>query len=818
MKTWSIDADPDDPRIHYIAVTGATCIAASRRARLLGSGQRTLVRRARQAGSVGHRSSVAPFSVVAKCRKFWLIAAAILAPPSQGLPERSASRSILTSASHVATVFVAILAGISAARGQALQANGIVVDAPAGTYGPVTTPTNAQGGTAFNAVNGGTINATGFVTLLAAIDGARGVWTGPQGTGTVNLPFGAIVSTTGNGEAYGLQASGGGSQVTGTNVTVTNTGALNPATGFSPIGVLANGGGVVILNGGSVSTQGQGANGLRSTGVGSSLSATNFGVTTTAADAVLADSGGTISLVGNSTPAPMVTAGGGNGLLAFNGGSSITASGISILTTGQSNQGVFAFSSDGSGASVSLTNTSVNTTVNFAVALLAFGSGASVTANGGIFTTSGAGAPGAYAFANGLVTLAGTSITTTGPGSPGLVAGNGGVLRDTNSTVVSQSGDGAEVDNGSTLILNGTKLTGQNNGIVVTDSGGTGLVNIVSLNGANLTSRNFDGIVVTDALANITVANNSTILPGSGILVNATGASNVTLTVDSSSLTGALIAGGTSIADATFQNASHLTGTITNWRNLSVDTTSSWSVTGDSVLTGTVSNAGLIAFTSPSGSNFKTLTVGSYVGTGGTLGLNTFLGADGSPSDKLVINGGTADSSIMRITNAGGPGAETTGNGILVVKAINGGTTAAGAFTLPFGELRAGAFDYDLFRGGLNGSNPDDWFLRSGFTVGPVAPGLVPPGPVPPGPVPPGLGPGEPFPTDPPPNPLPPGLYPIIGPELATDGVVQPIARQLGLTTLGTLHERFGDSLEPCLNRPRCSSGCRPGSRPVADH
>jgi len=452
---------------------------------------------------------------------------------------------------------------------------------------------------------------------------------------------------------------------------------------------------------------------------------------------------------------------------------------------------VFAFSSDGSGASVSLTNTSVNTTVNFAVALLAFGSGASVTANGGIFTTSGAGAP---------------------------VAGNGGVLRDTNSTVVSQSGDGAEVDNGSTLILDGTKLTGQNNGIVVTDSGGTGLVNIVSLNGANLTSRNFDGIVVTDALANITVANNSTILPGSGILVNATGASNVTLTVDSSSLTGALIAGGTSIADATFQNASHLTGTITNWRNLSVDTTSSWSVTGDSVLTGTVSNAGLIAFTSPSGSNFKTLTVGSYVGTGGTLGLNTFLGADGSPSDKLVINGGTADSSIMRITNAGGPGAETTGNGILVVKAINGGTTAAGAFTLPFGELRAGAFDYDLFRGGLNGSNPDDWFLRSGFTVGPVAPGLVPPGPVPPGPVPPGLGPGEPFPTDPPPNPLPPGLYPIIGPELATDGVVQPIARQLGLTTLGTLHERFGDSLEPCLNRPRCSSGCRPGSRPVADH
>jgi outer membrane autotransporter protein len=42
---------------------------------------------------------------------------------------------------------------------------------------------------------------------------------------------------------------------------------------------------------------------------------------------------------------------------------------------------------------------------------------------------------------------------------------------------------------------------------------------------------------------------------------------------------------------------------------------------------------------------------------------------------------------------------------------------------------------------------------------------------------------------------LPPGFWPIIGPELATDGVVQPIARQMGLQTLGTLHQRIGDTL-----------------------
>jgi outer membrane autotransporter protein len=51
------------------------------------------------------------------------------------------------------------------------------------------------------------------------------------------------------------------------------------------------------------------------------------------------------------------------------------------------------------------------------------------------------------------------------------------------------------------------------------------------------------------------------------------------------------------------------------------------------------------------------------------------------------------------------------------------------------------------------------------------------------------------FPVDPPPSVLPPGEYPIIGPELATYSVAQPLARQLGLTMLGTMHERIGDTL-----------------------
>ncbi len=73
-----------------------------------------------------------------------------------------------------------------------------------------------------------------------------------------------------------------------------------------------------------------------------------------------------------------------------------------------------------------------------------------------------------------------------------------------------------------------------------------------------------------------------------------------------------------------------------------------------------------------------TLTTPNYVGTGGTIRMNSFLAGDGSPSDKLVINGGTATgNSLLRITNAGGPGAETLANGIAVIEATDGGTTDA---------------------------------------------------------------------------------------------------------------------------------------------
>ncbi|AWY39095.1 autotransporter outer membrane beta-barrel domain-containing protein [Pseudomonas putida] len=156
--------------------------------------------------------------------------------------------------------------------------------------------------------------------------------------------------------------------------------------------------------------------------------------------------------------------------------------------------------------------------------------------------------------------------------------------------------------------------------------------------------------------------------------------------------------------------------------NLTLTNNSLWRMTGDSNLTTLVNDPSLIDFSAPVGGVFKTLTVNTYSGDG-AIGLNTFLEGDGSPSDKLVIDGGTATAlatgnTALLIHNARdtsgvlGRGALTTGNGILVVDALNGGTTSADAFRLG-NRAVAGPYEYTLHRSSVDGSNSEAWYLRS---------------------------------------------------------------------------------------------------------
>ncbi|MDP9990365.1 outer membrane autotransporter protein [Variovorax boronicumulans] len=124
-----------------------------------------------------------------------------------------------------------------------------------------------------------------------------------------------------------------------------------------------------------------------------------------------------------------------------------------------------------------------------------------------------------------------------------------------------------------------------------------------------------------------------------------------------------------------------------------------------------------------------TLTVnGAYVGNGGVLRLGTFLGDSSSVSDRLVLNGASASASgrtNVQITQLGGLGALTTGNGIEVVSARNGATTTAqttkDAFALSGGHVDAGAFEYRLYAADASGAG-ENWYLRSTTTATPSTP------------------------------------------------------------------------------------------------
>ncbi|KOY02687.1 autotransporter outer membrane beta-barrel domain-containing protein [Pseudomonas nunensis] len=261
----------------------------------------------------------------------------------------------------------------------------------------------------------------------------------------------------------------------------------------------------------------------------------------------------------------------------------------------------------------------------------------------------------------------------------------------------------------------------------------------------------------------------------------------------------------------------------------------------------TLNNAGVIDLTRSNSRTDDSLTVqGNYVGNNGQLLLQSVIGDDNSPSDKLVVNDGTlTGSTVISVSNLGGVGGLTQQNGIPLVLAQGTAVSENSAFVLS-GPISAGAYDYRLFKGGVTVGTENSWYLRSAV-VAPAVLSVPNPDPaLPPIIVPLAATPvaaetptivsiPNPDPTLPPilvaaaatptvisiPNPdpaLPPILVtvpaapvgssplpvvpaaipgaapiPLYRPEVPTWSVLPPAAAQLTLSALGTFHDRQGD-------------------------
>ena len=179
---------------------------------------------------------------------------------------------------------------------------------------------------------------------------------------------------------------------------------------------------------------------------------------------------------------------------------------------------------------------------------------------------------------------------------------------------------------------------------------------------------------------------------------------------------------------------------------------------------------------------------GTYISNGGTLKLDTVLNEGGAAtrSDTLVVDGtlvGGLGATNMIVRNAGGGGALTVNDGILVVEVKDPARSAPGAFSLVGGRVTAGAFDYFLFHGGVSSPGAaGNWYLRNELVAPPPGTGIPVPTPAPGTPPLPTVVPGE-------------APIPLYDPEVPLKSVVPSLARTLGLITLGTFNERQGDQL-----------------------
>ena len=299
------------------------------------------------------------------------------------------------------------------------------------------------------------------------------------------------------------------------------------------------------------------------------------------------------------------------------------------------------------------------------------------------------------------------------------------------STVIDVNGGRLNVDDGALPAT--AVVTVRNTGALglasvmgigsINQSGGTLVAigpNIINLSGAYAQSGGGTGSALDLNAASFSQSGGATI--GTGTTVTSTGAQSLQGGTIAGVLdgTGAVtVSGGTTLVSGRIDATSlSVTGggvlraggaSLSGSANLVVSN-GRWEATAPTMLQSLqVAANGVVDFGTFAGS-YRPVMVASFAG-GGTIELNTRLGSTGSPSDQLVVSSGSVTgTTTLRVRNTDGLGAQTTGDGILLVE-ING-ASPADAFVLDApGFVSVGDYRYTLAKVG------DHWYLQSTFSA-----------------------------------------------------------------------------------------------------
>lgn len=551
------------------------------------------------------------------------------------------------------------------------------------------------------------------------------------GTLTVTGNSGTTWATRGG---IGIYSLGAGSKITSTgDVTINTVGGVSYGGAY---GLMAENGGNIEIGGNlTVTTNGTDSAAVKATASGSTITLNDLKTTTKGANAhgINASNGGTV--VAKQVDITVKSNWGENyayGILAdvknSNGSiSTVTIDGGSIVQDG-------SISQSGSG-------------------LRALDSGIITVNDTLIISTNGIAARGIYASESGVINLNNTTVTTTGLYSHGIQLGKSrnygtgfGVVNSKGDLIINSnvSSGGIYVE-GNNSQFNGDFATSSTiinaKGRAIVYGGGADVTldadsnSLVSINNGNInTSHNtYDLIYVggRNVGSSLNLRNSTATAGVGGWLLNAVdttitdgmGAGPVkgsvfTLNTDKTQLNGSI-------------NKEDLTELTVNLNNNSI-----WNIVGrsgslDEISTMTaldINESTINAFAAGLGNyTLKTnvshtggtinlsdgtgtagvpgdiLTIdGNYTINGGSVAIDTELGADNSKTDKLVVTGDTSGSGYLLINNAGGLGA-LTNKGIEVIQ-VGGASDAS--FELG-NAVQIGLCEYILRQ------EEKDWYLQS---------------------------------------------------------------------------------------------------------
>lgn len=500
--------------------------------------------------------------------------------------------------------------------------------------------------------------------------GDRGHGAAALGGAQLNIIDSSLTATGANGN--GVTARNAGTRVNVNGSTLRTSAADSH-------GVLLSDSASVNIDGGSIASTGDRSRGIWAYGA-STVNVANARIATAGdrtldaagnmfgASGVVASSGSKATLLNTEVSTTGYWA---DGLDVEGDGSAMQMMGGTVHTHGDQSKGAAVYGGDNH---LSLQQVRVQTDGNAAQGLAARGAGSSIQVLDSSVTTLGIASHGLDAIDGALVQATGTQVTTQGAGAYAAQATNGARIELHGGALHAAASAGLGLDAATLRASDGTRI-----------EGGNGRLAEFASDSANTVS--FDRNVV--ALGDIRFSDAAIDRDGNGSLDRTS-----TLSLDH---------------DSYWKGATDAVG------DLSLANGSRWDVTGDSQIgTLAIANATL-AFDHTDG-QYKTVTVdGNFHADNGLLAMNTALGDDTSPTDRLHVRGDTSGTARIAVNNIGGPGA-LTHDGIQLVQ-VDG--VSAGEYQLQ-GRAVGGAYEYFLHQGGRTDPTDGDWYLRSQLPVAPI--------------------------------------------------------------------------------------------------